>query len=80
MIKPVPLASVDQVRPLTMGDILDRIEGDADLSPARRRELRSAVRRFLEITGQPRQMPADFVTVRRHLERLSAGAAGLAAA
>jgi len=64
----------------SLADVLAAIEQATDLSPARRRDLSSAVRAVCKALGrQPADIPADPAQLRRRLEGLSPEALGLAA-
>ena len=64
-------------KPLTIGDLIASVQSDSELSATRRRDLVSALRRFLQIAGQPESLPANFITVRRHFDRIDPAQAGL---
>src|SRR5215212_872578 len=69
-----PLRSRDLVNPFltpdapTLAEVFDRLN-EVPLSPTRRRDCQSALRRLSEITGEPLSViPADAQVVRQKLE------------
>jgi len=63
---------------LTLADVLAHIEADSTLSPTRRRDLKSAIRRFCTLVDrEPAQVPARMCELRPVILALNPAQAGL---
>ena len=66
-----------QDRPRTMGELIQLIEADSELSSTRKRDLCSSIRRVVEGCNRSLRMPADFTTIRNAFRKLKAGDLGV---
>lgn len=63
---------------LTMADLMDRLAADELLSATRRRDMRSAVRRFCKLIDRhPQRVPASITEIKGAVNGLTTGGAGV---
>ena len=75
-IQPVPDTGAS--RPFSMADLLSLLDTAPGIAPKRRRDLKSAVRRFCDLAERdPHSVPADIATLRAALRRVHAAQAGV---
>ena len=66
-----------QDRPRTMGELIQLIEADPELSSTRKRDPCYSIRRVVEACNRSLQMPADFMTLRNAFAKLKPGDLGV---
>ena len=71
-------ATYSALQPRTMLDLIETVQNDIELSPTRKRDLLSAIRRFCEVLGlSPVEVPATHAFFRRRLQHLQPKQVGL---
>lgn len=71
-------ATYGALQPRTMLDLIETVQNDIELSPTRKRDLLSAIRRFCEVLGlSPVEVPATHAFFRRRLQHLQPKQVGL---
>ena len=71
-------ATYGALQPPTMLDLIETVQNDIELSPTRKRDLLSAIRRFCEVLGlSPVEVPATHAFFRRRLQHLQPKQVGL---